>query len=327
MPSNQTIRAIDIGYGNTKFVVDDRFTCRLFPSIAPRADIHRERGGLGRDRRTTDVWVDGCPFEVGPDTSLFSEIPVLHADYIETPEYRALLYGALDAMQLTRIDLLVTGLPVRLHGPRANRLKQLLTGVHAIRPGMTVEIQDVAVVMQPLGGFLAYSHERGDWSSAQNQTYLLVDPGFYTFDWMVTRGMNEMPGLSGSIDCGVSEYVKCVQDELNRDLGEAYFNLRRIDDGLRCGHFRLRGRPIDLEPYRIHAERVVARAMRAMRNAIGTGEEIDEIVLVGGGGPYFIQGLHQAFPNQPVQTVKDPVFANLRGFQLVGRILQRRKAA
>jgi len=40
----------------------------------------------------------------------------------------------------------------------------------------------VAVVAQPLGGFVAHSREQDRWASVKKQTCLLVDPGFYTLD-------------------------------------------------------------------------------------------------------------------------------------------------
>lgn len=316
------VRAIDIGYGNVKLTVNDEGEARAFPSLAPRAQVQRSPGGLGRARRTSQVWVDGQVFEVGPDTVLFSDIPVLHADYTETAEYRALLYGALEMMQVEQIDLLVTGLPVHLHDTRAARLKQLLKGEHNLRPGLTVKVMQAAVVMQPLGGFVAHVHAvRGDWLRSQERTYLLIDPGFFSFDWMVTRGMQEVPGLSGSVAGAVAECLRCIEEALNRGLGEAYSNLRRLDAGLRSGQFRFKGQCIDLEPYREYAQPVVDSALRALRNRVGAGEEIDEIVLAGGGAPYFLAGVRASFPQHPLQMVHEPMLANVRGFQIIGKIL------
>lgn len=329
MPSSPIVRSVDVGYGNTKFVIDDRRTCRIIPSLAPRADAHRARTTLMKDRRTSVVVVEGKAYEVGEDAGLFlSSASVLHRNYIETPEYRALLYGALDAMQIPRLDLLVTGLPVHLHETRWRRLKSLLVGVHQIRPGVTVEICDAAVVIQPLGGFVAHSHERGDWRAHSDETYLIVDLGYFTVDWMVTRGLKELPGLSDSVECGVSQYVKCIEEQLSSQLGDAHTNLKRLDEGLRQGRVRIKGRPVSLEPFHREAQVVVDRAVGALRNRIGSAhQEIDQIVVVGGGAPYFIAGLRAAFPEHPIATVSDPVCANVRGFQLIGELYQRRAVA
>lgn len=327
MTPSPIVRAIDIGYGNTKFVVDDQRTCRIMPSLAPRADAHRARTTLMRDRRTSVVMVDGNAYEVGEDAGLFlSSASVLHRDYIETPEYRALLYGALDAMQTPKLDLLVTGLPVHLHESRWQRLKTLLVGVHQIRPGVTVEICDAAIVMQPLGGFIAHSHERGDWRGHSDETFLIIDLGYFTVDWMVTRGLKELPGLSDSVECGVSQYIQCIEEQLSVQLGDAHTNLKRIDEGLRQGRVRIKGRTVTLEPFHREAQVVVDRAIGALRNRIGSAHEIDQIVVVGGGAPYFVAGLRAAFPEHPMHTVSDPVCANVRGFQLIGELFRRRAA-
>jgi plasmid segregation protein ParM len=324
--ANFICRAVDVGYWNLKFTLDENGTCRLFPSIAVRSPLERKPTSMLPERHTSIVWVEGEPFEVGPDTNLFSEVPILHADYSETPEYRALLYGALDAMQLTRIDLLVTGLPVHLHHSRGLRLKEQLIGTHTIRPGKTVEVADAAIVSQPLGGFVAHTDERGAWSSTQTRTTLLVDPGAFTFDWMLTRGLHEIPGKSGGIEWGVSEILKGVQQLMSRDFGELCWNLRRIDEGLRQGHLRIKGRQIDMAAYRAQVEPVATHAVRLMRNHIGSEHEIDEIVLVGGGASLFLRSIHREFPDRPVHVVNDGVFANVRGFQSIGNTLKNRRA-
>lgn len=323
-PRAPVVRAVDIGYGNTKIIIDGERTCRIIPSLAPRADAHRARTTFMRDRRTSIVYVDGKTYEVGEDAGLFIDTAsVLHRDYIETPEYRALLYGALDAMQGDRIDLLVTGLPVHLHETRWQRLQQLLIGQHDIRPGRSVRVADAAVVIQPLGGFVAHSQEIGEWHAHTDETFLIVDFGFYTVDWMVTRGLRELPGLSGSTECGVSQYIHNIQEHLSADLQDVHTNLKRIDDGLRQGRFRVKGHEIDLAPLREDAQVVVERAVGALRNRVGSAHDIDQIVVAGGGAPYFVDGLRRAFPDHPLHTVSNPVTANARGFQVIGELISR----
>ena len=317
-------RAIDIGYSTTKFILNNRGHCRLFPSLAPLATRQRAGTHALQARDTCEVHVDNLVYEVGPDTTLFREVPVLHAEYIETPQYRALLYGALSAMQLTRIDLLVTGLPVHQHSTHALRLKKLLVGTHAIRPGLTVEVRNAAIAVQPLGGLLAHLHECNSWANARRRTYLLVDPGYYTFDWLLTRGMDELQGRSGSLECGVSAYLTVLQQQLGDRLGLPLGDLHRLDDGLRNGSYLIGGREIDLQPYRAPAEAVIERAIRAMRNRIGAVDDIDEIVLVGGGSVYFLPELQRAFPQREIHVLKDAVFANVRGFQLLAKHLCKR---
>jgi plasmid segregation protein ParM len=330
MSERRVARAIDIGYGHTKFVIDDQHTCRMFPSVAARAEAQRARSSALRERRTSEVRVKGERYEVGPDAALFfAHVPVLHRDYIETPEYLALVYGALDAMRLARIDLLVTGLPVHLHESRWMRLRELLIGTHILRPDVSVEIREAAVVVQPVGGLVAHSHERGDWAEVHNRTRLIPDLGYFSFDWVVTKGLTEVPGLSGSAECGMAQYLKAIAERLSALVGEPYTHLRAIDEGLRTRHFRVNGRLIDLAPYAAQAQEAIAPAIRALRNNIGAASQnIDEIVLVGGGAPYLLPSLREAFPSHTIRLVPESVTANVRGFQLIGETyLQRRSVA
>jgi hypothetical protein len=72
------IRAIDVGYSWTKYVVEgdrvDGIRCRAFPSVAPRAS--------GRDlaldgltlRRTVQIAIEGVVFEVGAEAPLVQDV-------------------------------------------------------------------------------------------------------------------------------------------------------------------------------------------------------------------------------------------------------------
>lgn len=329
MASHYTVRALDVGYGNTKFIVDERGTCRLFASLAPRAEIAHGRSLAMQQRHTSIVFVDGQGYEVGPDSVLFSEAPLLHRDYIETTEYRALVYGALDAMQVSRLDLLVTGLPVYQHHAKAARLKELLIGQHVIRPGKTVEIDEVIVVAQPVGGFIAHAQESENFSQAPRRTRLVADPGLFSLDWLVTQGLLEIPGQSHSIEGGVCEVLREVMNHLSRECGESYSNLRKLDEAFRGGApLLLRGAPVELAPYRSVANAAATRIVRRMRNHIlNSLTEIEEVVLLGGGAGYFEAALREQFPGCEVHTAHDSIFANVRGFHAIGQLIKRRKVA
>lgn len=320
MATAPIVRAIDIGYGNTKFTVDNQLQTRLFPSLAPRARSQIDARGFAlRERRTVPVHVDGAVFEVGPDTILFDEVPVLHKDYVETPEYRALMYGAFDSMQVRRIDLLVLGLPVHLHASKSARLQELFIGTQTIRPGLTVDVQDVAVMPQPLGGLVAHNERAANWETTRDRTVLLIDPGYFTFDWMVTRNMQEIPGLNGGVECGVSDYLKAIMDAINSQFGETYSNLRRLDHALRSGQqLAVGGKHIDPRKFRDAGAGVIDRAIKALRNSIRSVDEIDAVCLVGGGAEYFRDALTSTFRNVSIDTLEDPVCANARGFHLMG---------
>lgn len=327
MTASTIVRAIDVGYGNTKFTTDDSGSCEIFPSLAPHADPSADHLSFYQRRETRVVRVGEMRFEVGRDTTLFGAESILHGDYIETPQYLALTYGALDAMNVEHIDLLVVGLPVHLLDTRYSRLKQLLQGEHQIRDDRRVSIAEVAVVAQPLGGFISYCQRPDNWSLAQHKTFLIVDPGFFTFDWLGCRGLRTVPGMSGSVECGMSHFLRAIQDQLQRSNGYVSHDLHRIDVGIRTGRFRMYGRQIDLSSHHAAALPLINRAVHAMKAQVGSADQFDAIFLVGGGCKIFEPLIQQAFPSHSVHIADDPVFANVRGFHTIGELLMRRKAA
>ena len=68
------VRAIDVGYGNTKFttlVTGSDIQCGLFPSLAPQASTGPDlAAGLMQRRNTVVVEVEGVKYEVGKDARL-----------------------------------------------------------------------------------------------------------------------------------------------------------------------------------------------------------------------------------------------------------------
>lgn len=117
-----TVRAIDVGFGNTPFVsavsataAGTDFRCSSFPSMAyPSPDGYRSWPGTER-RKTLFIPVGKLHYEVGPDVVLAADsfqAGQLHDEYSDSPEYLALVRGALAMMKLSHIDLLVVGLPV-----------------------------------------------------------------------------------------------------------------------------------------------------------------------------------------------------------------------
>ena len=85
---SQVARAIDVGYGNTKFVTllqQESIQCGMFPSIAPQASTGPDLcGGLMQRRNTVIVEVDGVKYEVGKDARLAQDAShgrILDPDY------------------------------------------------------------------------------------------------------------------------------------------------------------------------------------------------------------------------------------------------------
>ena len=56
-----------------------------------------------------------------------------------------------------------------------------------------------------------------------------------------------------------------------------------------------------------------------LRQWIETPESLQNIILVGGGAFLFKRSVKAAFPKHRIHEVKEPMFANVRGFQVAGQ--------
>lgn len=325
---SRVIRAVDVGYSWTKFVVEGErvgeIRCRAFPSIVSRAS--------GRDlaldgltqRQTVEVALDGVAFEVGPEAALVQEvIQTLALDdrYIHSPEYLALVRGALRLMHVEHVDLLVVGLPVALFRAQHETLARRLAGTHPLGAGSAVTVGAVKVLAQPVGALLSASVEYPSLRHLQRGRTLLVDAGWRTFDWVVTSGPRILDRRTDSVAKSLFDVVDAIARAIARDLGEQLgaADYSRIDEALRRNEtVRFFGKPLALEPYLPLAQRIADEAVSALRRLVQGGTDIDQIVLAGGAAFFFADALARAYPKHALTTLPDAFFANCRGFQIAG---------
>lgn len=329
------IRALDIGFGSTKLVMSYTpgidIQCKLFPSLSPLAtNLDLSGGGVIARRDTVVVQVDGNAYEVGPDVELALNTHasrIMHQDFLETSEYLALFRGALSYMRADRIDLLVVGLPVSLLSTKADYLKQRLEGVHPVADGQTVVVNKVLVLAQPLGGFIHYSLTHGLYSQLRDAKNLVIDPGFFTLDWILAKGIQPIPRRCGSFAGGMHSVLRRLAQVISDEYQVNFDDYGALDRALRSGKLRLFGNEIAMEKYIAQTKPAVDEAVNALANSVGGGRDIDTMVLVGGGAPFFRAAIEHRFPSHRVCLVPDPVFSNVRGFQLAGEEIMHRKQA
>jgi plasmid segregation protein ParM len=320
------VRAVDVGSGNTKFVTSVTgadIRCASFPSVAYPSSGEAPNWPAGERRKTVCIPVGPLFYEVGPDVGLAADTfraKQLHDEYTESPEYIALLRGALGLMKVAQIDLLVVGLPVALFALKKASLEKAMTGTHHVGGGKTVVVHKALAVAQPQGALVHYASEHEKLASIGAEQSLVVDPGARTFDWLVTRGMRLVQKQSHSINRGMSDVVRLLAAEISKDIGTPYRDYDAIDLALRTGKppviFQ---KPYDLKRHLPLAESVAQQAVSTMRQWIETPESLQNIILVGGGAFLFKKAVKAAFPKHRIHEVKDPMFANVRGFQLAGQ--------
>ena len=313
------VRAVDVGSGNTKFVtgvVGNEIRCASFPSVAYPSSGETPHWPASERRKTVCIPVGPLFYEVGPDVGLAADTfraKQLHDEYTESPEYMALLRGALSMMKVSHIDLLIVGLPVALFSLKKSALEKTMAGEHQIGGGKTVTVAKAMAVAQPQGALVHYAAEHKKMATIGTEQSLVIDPGSRTFDWLVTRGMRLVQKQSHSINRGMSDVLRLLAAEISKDVGSPYRDYDAIDLALRSGKSPvIFQKPYDMGRHLPLAESVAQQAVSTMRQWIETPESLQNIILVGGGAFLFKKAVKAAFPKHRIHEVKEPMFANVR---------------
>lgn len=319
----RVVRSIDVGYGYTKVVMEhrtkNRIECLRFPSYAPAAmSSDLSAGTTKRDTKIVDV--DGVDYEVGINSrdalgNYYAR--VLDPEFTKTPNYLALVRGALSYINLPKISLLAVGLPVSLYQKRIKGLRERLVGIHPLADDKAVEIEHVWAVPQPLGGLFYYAHENARWDIAESQVNLVIDPGYFTVDWIVSIGPRINDARCGSFNGGVSEILSRLAKSIGPEIGAVVDRVEGIEDALINNRkANIFGTEVDLKDHMDGARIYMREALSAIKNSVGSGADINNIIAIGGGSTLFMSAIKEAFPKHKILTVDEPAFANVRGFQI-----------
>lgn len=352
----KVVRAIDVGYGNVKFTLNhpdafSRIECDIFPSRSPAASDKSLSAGVVQGRDTVIVNLHGSEYEVGRGVSkaqgTFDVSAVLDKDFCLSDAYLARLRGALYYMMGsskktstkyiagTHISMLVVGLPVASFKNKelSTKLKTALTGTHELPDGRTVVVDNVLVMPQPLGAFFEYAFENSMFETMRDQTNLIIDPGFFTFDWLLSEGLTINDQRSDSVNRGMSAVIGAVVEAAKKKEGwgaESGMLSRLLDEHFREGKpFVVYGKEVNVGEYLGAGKSVINEAVAGMVNKVGDGADIQNIILAGGGAQLYHAAIQDKFPRHRILVMKDPVYSNVRGFQLAGeqRVIQHLRAA
>lgn len=322
---------LDVGYSNLKLAygpADGAMKTIVRPAGAAPAD----RFGSRFDGRDQDdflhVNVDGQPFIAGVSTDRAEMWErSLHADYAKTESYKALFNAGLLLTEMKEIDLLVTGLPVSQFQDEDIRkdLENRFSGEHRVTAKRTVNVKKVRVVAQPIGGLLDYVNEVDDGPEEERITdehrILVVDPGFYSLDWvLVSNGQLQRQSSGTSIKAS-----SVLLEQAGILIAEEYGSkptVEALENAMRAGKqsILLMGQRIELAPYLTKASESLSTVTATSIQKALRVENMspDVIVLVGGGSGFFHKTIQDAFPRLKVLTPKNPVLSNARGFWLLG---------
>ncbi|TFW13404.1 PRTRC system protein D [Massilia arenosa] len=327
------VRAVDVGRGNTKYVtaVDGaEIRCAAFPSEAHPTDVAVSGETWTGRRKTVGVPVAGLIYEVGPDVHLAADVynsrVLQHDRYCELPEYMALTLGALHFMRVDALDLLVVGLPVATFKVRkvVTALEKRLASRHVIGRGREVTIAKVKAIPQPAGALMHFAHTNNCVANMRKERHLIIDVGQRTFDWIVAQGMQQIEKRSHSVNRGMFDVLHAIADGVSRTLGIDFRDYELVDRALRDGRKPvIFQREYDLAKHMPLARKIAEQAVAEMQHYVGDASDVQNIILVGGGAFFFRKAVKESFPRHSIQEVKDPLFANVRGFQIAGMELAR----
>lgn len=319
------VRAVDVGFGNTKYVTGcagEEVRCSTFPSVAYPSARDLSAVPAAERRKTVAVPIDGLFYEVGPEVNLAADTfraTQMHDRYTETPEYLALLRGALSLMKVDAIDLLVVGLPVAAFAAKKAALEKAMTGKHDVGGGRNVTVRKALAVAQPQGALVYYASLHQKLKTIEHEQSLIIDPGARTFDWLVAKGMRLVQKKSHSINRGMFDVLQAIATEISDEIGTSYRDFDAIDIALRTGKSpMIYQKPYDMSRLMPIARTIAQQAVSSMMQWIEASYSFQNIILVGGGAFLFKKAVKEAFPKHKIHEVKDPMYANVKGFQIAG---------
>lgn len=341
----KNVVTVDVGYGTCTLVAPKKgsngYLIKTFASTPAQMKTSVDLSdGVTDERDLVSLNVDGSWYEVGPDvqSSLSGRsMRILNTEgFVTSSRYKALMLGSLLMSGISEIDVLVLGLPVSVV-QRKDELIKMAVGEHDLGHGRKINVKNVYVFEQPLGALLSYIRARSITENAdvyrqlQNETILTLDPGYLTFDFLVSKGLKIDRQLSDDVECGMSKVLSAVEVSLREqltqtDLGAVKaISTESLDQGFVTGKIKLFGRemlfPISNSPkYDVtDAVRAVTNeAVQAVVNVVGDGQRIDRIIVSGGPANVYLPSIKQAFPNHRIDIIPSSLTAVARGLQTAG---------
>lgn len=340
------VRAIDVGYFSTKLTLGRKLSggsssiaTAIFPSLAPRL-----AAGMGPavslSGKTDGCVVDigGASFYVGPDVIMHCsgrEPREIMDDYSRTDRYKALMLGALhriaedaNAKHELVIRQLVLGLPMNNFAEHREALREMAVGEHLIpdpsAPGAfrRITVEDATILVQPQGALMNYGRtDRGvgnDWA-------IVIDAGGGTLDWYVAKGHTPNWHRSGAHPKSMIACANAVANRINPVWRDNFEIIERIDNAIRseAPSFKAAGRVYELAPFQKDIEDVLRESTSKLMATVGNLDTLDRIIFTGGGAAVYRSYFQQQFPEYESNMVidADPVYSNVRGFQLAGEMV------
>jgi len=323
-----SIIGLDIGYSNIKLVLGDENetpATKIYPAGAAPAEHIANSIIPGQQNTGIAVNVDSKKYIAGFQQSGTSQwTRVLDTNYSRTDDYKALFLASLLYSERDVIDMLVTGLPTYqcLDEKRVNEIKEMMLGEHQITNKRKVTVKNVSVYPQPVGAYIDSHTSSAEKTTLEKGKVLVIDPGFFSVDWvLINSGEIEMSSSSSS-----TQAVSIILDDTANVIFEDYGARPLIEDlekSIRDQSFEILvlGKKVKITDYIDQASsRATSSVMREINNKLRQVDtKPDLILLAGGGAEMYKKAIEEAFKTSPVLIPEESVFANARGYWQLGR--------
>ena len=331
----------EIGYGTSSVVFnegDKMFSTITFPSLPIKLKNTKDlSGGLfdgAVQKSNVLVSHNDMKFEVGPNicsTSGRMTTRVLNDNYVQSEQYQVLLKGALLLQPHNKIDCLALGLPVNRLGLK-EELEQSISKLSF--EDRCFQIKNIWIIAQPFAALLHHVEQKSEngLSFLKGKSYLTLDIGYLTFDYIVTNGMHINSEMSGACDLGMSVLIREITEHLKTTFSLNDLNSELINQAFELGKLKLFGKEysfpkheggdvsFDVMPL---ITKHMQRAVNEVINIVGQGEQLSGIVICGGASSYLEPVVKNAF--KFLETDTYGIDAVAKGLQY-GAILKSLKA-
>lgn len=330
------VAAIEVGFGDLKWAYRNslgNIIRESFPSLCPtytESNLSKSIGVVAR--KNFIVEVDGQKYEVGPEVEFAlggqtNNGRNLNEDFPKSNHYEALVLGAISHMTANDIQHLVLGLPVHTIGRYAEFLKMKFTGTFKLHD-RTVAIHKVSVLPQPIGTLLRCAADE-KLSIKNDVSHLIIDPGYFTTDWIVANGFRTIDSRSDGTVSGVSQLLKDASILISKDLDVKFERFERLGRALKKNEpLTIFNKTLSIQEcwnYIKRCQPIIDECLNKIVNKVGDMDDIRSIILTGGGSVFYEATCKERFKSIPVVVLAQAPFANVVGFVLAGENATKQK--
>lgn len=325
-PKSPLPAGINLGYGHIKLSTPagDFITASAF------APTNRLYDGIGRKRNTHLVDLDGKTYEVGSDAITLARaketVRIPEPKWLHTQRYRVFSRLVMDRLALESDHWnVVIGMPISDFEDVDYRqeLESYWEDTHDTASG-PIHIHHARLVPEPIGALFAESAHLTDEQkqAASLQNDLIIDPGYFTSDWLALYHLSPDFQQSGGIDIGMHHLLKELSKLIASRYSQTDSDLVTLESLLlsQIHHPEsMTKASIPLFDLAKEAAReVFAPMVDNLRSAVWSWSSSSEekSILITGGAASFVHPLvEEAWPKTPVRLASNSQMANALGYR------------